>query len=152
MSAPAHLVTVYRSMDEDARDTCDAIRDFLVSQNIAAEIVDDSAPGVPQGTFEVRVAAPDSSRAEKLIAQNSPAKGDATARFDLETVFHSEGSTTAEFEALSVKNLLEANGISAVLVGDSVLPNFPFEVRVARDQAQLARQVIAQTEADQSNP
>ena len=43
-------------------------------------------------------------------------------------------SATSEMEAISIKNLLDSNGIAAVLVGDSVLPNFPFEVRVARDQ------------------
>jgi len=140
-------------MDSDAGEACAAIRDLLVSQSITAELVDDSAPGVPQGTFEVRVPASDSEQAEKLIAENfssRKSRGDASRRLDLETVFHSESSATAEFEALSVKNLLEANGISAVLVGDSVLPNLPFEVRVARDQARLARQLIA--EADQSNP
>ncbi len=42
-------------------------------------------------------------------------------------------------EAMGIKNLLESNGIAAVLVGDSVLPNFPFEVRVARDQVERAR-------------
>jgi hypothetical protein len=46
-------------------------------------------------------------------------------------------------EALGIKNLLESNGIAAVLVGDSVLPNFPFEVRVARDQVDQARVLIA---------
>jgi len=141
-------------MDEDAGEACAAIRDFLVSQGLTAQVVDDSAPGVPQGTFEVRVHSAESEQAEKLIAQNfsgQKRKGDASRKFDLESVFHSEGSTTAEFEALSVKNLLEANGIPAVLVGDSVLPNFPFEVRVPRDQAQLARQLIAEAEADRSN-
>ena len=41
-----------------------------------------------------------------------------------EPIFHSEGSTTAEFEATEIKSLLEASGIAAVIVGDSVLPNF----------------------------
>ena len=46
-----------------------------------------------------------------------------------------------------MKNLLESNGIAAVLVGDSVLPNFPFEVRVAHDQVERARLLIADAEA-----
>lgn len=153
MSAPAHLVTVYRSMDADAGETCADIRDFLASQSITAEIVDDSAPGVPEGTFEVRVPSAESQQAEKLIAQefsSQKRKGDASRRLDLETIFHGEGAT-AEFEAMSIKNLLEANGITAVLVGDSVLPNFPFEVRVARDEARLARELIAEAQTDRSN-
>lgn len=62
---------------------------------------------------------------------------------DLETIFHAEGTSTAEVEALSIKSLLESNGIAAVMVGDSVLPNLPFELKVARDQAARARQLIA---------
>jgi hypothetical protein len=50
-------------------------------------------------------------------------------------------------EAMSIKNLLESNDIAAVLDGDSVLPNFPFEVRVAHDQADRARQLISDAEA-----
>ncbi|HUJ51170.1 MAG TPA: hypothetical protein VLW25_13260 [Bryobacteraceae bacterium] len=154
MSAPAHLVTVYRSMDEDAGETSAAIRDLLIFYSIAAEIVDDSAPGVPEGTFEVRVPSADSNRAEEVIAQNAPSPqrpGDASRRLDLETVFHSQTGPTSEFEAMNVKNLLESNGITAVLVGDSVLPNLPFEVRVARNKAQLARKLIAQAEAGGRN-
>ena len=153
MSAPAHLVTVYRSMDEDAEEASAAICDLLFSQGISAELVNDSAPGVPEGTYEVRVPAADSKNAERLIAQNPPdqqSEVDTSRRLDLETVFHSESGTTSEIEAISVKNLLEANGIMAVLVGDSVLPNLPFEVRVAREKAKLARQLIAEAEADQS--
>jgi len=154
MSAPAHLVTVYRSMDADADEASAAVRDLLVSHGIAAEIVDDSAPGVPEGTFEVRVPSADSTKAEKLIAQNVSGQqrpGDASRRLDLETVFHSQSGATSEFEAMSVKNLLESNGITAVLVGASVLPNLPFEVRVARNKAQLARKLIAQAEAGAAN-
>jgi hypothetical protein len=64
---------------------------------------------------------------------------------DLETVFHAEGSSTAEIEALAVKTLLEANGIDVVLVGDSMLPNLPFEVKVRRDQVKRARKLIGET-------
>jgi hypothetical protein len=146
MSAQADLVTVYRSMDAGAEEDSEAIRRLLVAQGIAAEIVDDSAPDVPEGTFEVRVPAAASAQAEKLIAEEAPDQppdGDPSADLDLETVFSGEGGTTSEMEALSVKNLLEFNGITAVLVGDSVLPNLSFEVRVPRDQVDLARQVIA---------
>jgi hypothetical protein len=96
----------------------------------------------------------DSKKAEELIARNFPGgkpQGDASSRFDLETVFHSESGPTSEFEAMSVKNLLESNGITAVLVGDSVLPNLLFEVRVARNKAQLARKVIAEAVANQAD-
>lgn len=136
-------------MDSDAEETSAALRDLLVSQGLAAEIADESAPGVPEGTFEVRVPSADATRAEQLIAENfadENTPGDTSANLDLETVFHSEGGTTSELEAMSVKNLLEYNGVSAVLLGDSVLPNLAFEVKVPREQLQLARDLIAQAE------
>ena len=49
-------------------------------------------------------------------------------------------------EATGIKNVLESNGIASVLVGDSVLPNLAFDVRVARDQVERARQLIAEAE------
>lgn len=151
MSASVQYVTVYRSMDASAEEDCQVIRDFLASEGITATMLDDSAPGVPEGTFAVQVPQADSRTAEKLIRANKLPKSaeqvDPSANLDLETVFHSEGSAvTAEIEALSIQNLLESNGIVAVLVGDSVLPNLPFEVRVAREKAQLARELIAEAE------
>ncbi len=63
-----------------------------------------------------------------------------------ETVFHEEGAATMEVDAWVVKNLLEANGIPAIVVGDSVLPNLPFEVKVAPHDAERARRLIAKVE------
>lgn len=148
MSSTADLVTVYRSMDATAKEDCETILDILNGRGIAAMMVDDSAPGVPEGTFEVRVPAADVAFAEQLVAENPLAdeveEVDNSDNLNLETIYHAEGSgPIAELEAMGIKNLLESNGIAAVLVGDSVLPNFPFEVRVAQDKAELARQVIA---------
>ena len=151
MSASPDLVTVYRSMDATAKEDCESIVEMLSEEAIAAVMVDDSAPGVPEGTFEVRVPARDAAKAEKLIDENplpdEVEEVDDSAALDLETIFHAEGSAvTAEMEAMSVKNLLESNGIAAVLVGDSVLPNLPFEVKVAREQAARARKLIEDVE------
>ncbi len=151
MSVKSDLVTVYRSMDATAKEDCEAIIEMLADEGISAVMVDDSAPGVPEGTYEVRVPAAQAVRAEKLIDENplpdEVEEVDDSAALDLETVFHAEGSsTTAEIESLSVKNLLESNGIAAVLVGDSVLPNLPFEVKVAREQAARARKLIEDAE------
>jgi hypothetical protein len=108
---------------------------------------------VPEGVFEIQVPAPDAARAEEVIADNPLAEDDEEAEevdpsseLDLETI----ASATSELEAMSIKNLLDSNDIAAVLVGDSVLPNFPFEVRVARDQAERARILIAN--AEQTGP
>src|SRR6202790_5730691 len=152
MTASTDLVTVYRSMDATAKDDCESILEMLSEENISAVMVDDSASGVPEGTYEVRVPARDAAKAEKLIDENplpdEVEEVDDSSDLDLETIFHIEGSSlTGEMQAMSIKNLLESNGIAAVLVGDSVLPTFPFEVKVAREQAARARKLIEDAES-----
>jgi len=152
MTASSDLVTVYRSMDATAKEDCESIVELLTEEGISAVMVDDSAPGVPEGTYEVRAPARDAPRAEKLIEENPLAdeveEVDDSSDLDLETVFHVEGSSiTAEVQVMSIKSLLESNGIAAVIVGDTVLPNFPFEVKVARDQATRARTLIQDAES-----
>jgi hypothetical protein len=141
------LVTVFRSMDASAKDDAAYILTLLTDAGISAALFDDSAPGVPEGVFEVRVPAADSTRADQLIADNplpdDVEEVDPSSGLDLQTA----ASAASEMEALSIKNLLDSNGIAAVLVGDAVLPNFPFEVRVAREHAEKARQLIAEAEA-----
>jgi Putative prokaryotic signal transducing protein len=133
-------------MDADAKEDAECILELLTDAGIQATLLDDSAPGVPEGVFEVRVPAPDAARAEQLIAENplpdEADEVDPSTELDLETI----ASATDEMEALSIKNLLDSNDIAAVLVGDSVLPNFHFEVRVAHDQAERARILIADME------
>jgi hypothetical protein len=152
MSAEPDLVTVYRSMEVDAKDDCEDVAEMLKAEGIAAAVWDDSFPGVPEGVYEVRTPAADAERAEQLIAANplpdEVEEVDRSANLNLETIFQSSvSSNIGEIEAMGVKNLLEANGIAAVMVGDSVLPNLPFEVRVARDQAARARQLLAEAES-----
>jgi hypothetical protein len=151
MTASSDLITVYRSMDSGAKEDCESIIEMLNEEQISAVMVDDTAPGVPEGAYEVRVPASDAARAEKLIDENplpdEVEEVDDSSALDLETVFHAEGSSvTAEMEAMSVKNMFESNGIASVLVGDSVLPNFPFEVKVAREQADRARKLLEEVE------
>ena len=141
------LVTVFRSMDADAKEDAECIVELLTDAGIEAVSLDDSAPGVPEGVFEVRVPSADSARAEQVIAENplpdEAEEVDSSAQLDLETV----ASATTEMEALGIKSLLESNDIATVLVGDSVLPNFPFDVRVAHDQAERARAIIAEAQS-----
>jgi hypothetical protein len=61
---------------------------------------------------------------------------------DMVTVFQSAG-TTSEMEALSVQSLLEAAGITAMVVGTQSLPNLPEEVRVAKEHVTEAKRIIA---------
>jgi hypothetical protein len=61
---------------------------------------------------------------------------------DMVTVFQSAG-TASEMEALSVQSLLEAAGISAMVVGAASMPNLPEEVRVAKEHVTEAKRIIA---------
>ena len=155
MATQPDLVTIFRSMDITAQEDCEIIIEQLEAEGLHPAIVDDTAPGVPEGVYEVRVPAAEASRADQIIAANplpdEVEEVDNSAGLDLETVFHSEGSSpSAEVEAMAIKNVLESNGIAVVIVGDSVLPNLPFEVKVARAQAERARRLIA--EAETSGP
>jgi len=146
VSNESNLVTVYRSMDASAKQDCEEILRLLQDAGMDAVLWDDSAPGVPEGVFEVRVPAAKAARAEKLIAENplpdEVEEVDPSSELDLETI----ASAATEMEATGMKNFLDSNGIAAVLVGDSVLPNLAFEVRVARDQAAHARRLIQDAE------
>ena len=61
----------------------------------------------------------------------------------LVTVFRLAGGGIEEMEVLTVRQLLESNGISTVLVGDSPLPNLAEEIRVTEEDAERAKQLIA---------
>ena len=61
----------------------------------------------------------------------------------LVTVFRLAGGGIEEMEVLTVRQLLESNGIKTVLVGDSPMPNLSEEIRVTEEDADRARQLIA---------
>jgi hypothetical protein len=71
---------------------------------------------------------------------------DDSEDFDLVTVFSSEDHNS-EMQAQAVQSVLEAGGIPAVIVGSSVLPNLPFEVRVPSSRVEEAEKIIADSEA-----
>jgi hypothetical protein len=137
-------------MDATAKEDCEVIADILTAEGLSPVILDDSAPGVPEGTFEVQVPADQLQKAEQLIAENplpdEVEEVDDSSDLNLETIFHADG-TLAEVESMEIKNLLEASGIAAVVVGNSVLPTMSFEVRVARDQVERARGVLNEAQA-----
>jgi hypothetical protein len=153
VSSESDLVTVYRSMDASAKQDCEEILSLLQDAGMEAVLWDDSAPGVPEGVYEVRVPAADAARADMLVAENplpdEAEEVDPSSELDLETI----ATGQSEMEASSMKNFLESNGIAAVLVGASVLPYLDFEVRVARDQAASARQLVLLAQRDaESDP
>lgn len=137
-------------MDATAKEDCEIIVDILTTEGLSPIVLDDSAPGVPEGAFEVQVPADQLQKAEQLIAENplpdEVEEVNDSSDLDLETIFHADG-TLAEVESMEIKNLLEASGIAAVVVGNSVLPTMSFEVRVARDQVERARAVVSEAQA-----
>src|SRR5579871_6695697 len=61
-------ITVFRSADEDARDDSAEIVRMLGEAGIPATLLDDNAPGVPAGAYEIRVAEENRARAEEVVA------------------------------------------------------------------------------------
>ncbi len=52
-----------------------------------------------------------------------------------------------EMEAVELQNLLDANGIQAVISGAEMLPNLPYRLQVPAGRAQEAARVIAEARA-----
>jgi aryl-alcohol dehydrogenase-like predicted oxidoreductase len=137
-------------MDSSASEDAQNILDALNEAGIEGVVLDEDAPGVLEGTWEVRVAPEYESRALTLIeALNQPEpapEGDPSADLNLVTIFTGMG-TTAEIEALSIQAVLQSNGIDAVIEGASELPNLPFRVKVAQIDRERAEAALAEARA-----
>lgn len=72
--------------------------------------------------------------------------GDISHDLDLATVFESQGAE-GEMEAMAVHGVLVANGVEAVLVGSSSLPNLPFMVQVPLEAREEALRLLAEAQA-----
>jgi hypothetical protein len=72
--------------------------------------------------------------------------GDVSHQMDLATVFESQGAE-GEMEAMAVHGVLTANGIDALLIGSSPMPNFPFLVKVPQESQEEAVRLIAEAQA-----
>jgi len=140
---------VYRSMDPGAEEECRKVLATLGHAHIHALLRSDRDLGVPEGVWEVQVPAGDASRADRIIAAHPPAPDEVDPSHDLDLVPIYESGTpiTGEVEVMGIKALLEANGIMAVSTGDSVQPELPFSLSVARDQADEARRLIAEAQS-----
>jgi hypothetical protein len=141
------MTIVYRSTDPSAREQAQAVADLLISEGLDAEVADHHAPGVPEGAVEVRVDDDQSARAEEIIANNPLGGMDLSHGMDLVVVFQQPAGAVEESEAYAVQGLLQANGIPAMVVSPSMLPNLSAQVRVPRDREEEAKQVIADAQA-----
>ncbi|MGA2184238.1 MAG: DUF2007 domain-containing protein [Bryobacteraceae bacterium] len=149
MAVQSDSVTVYRSMDPSAEEDCRAIFNTLTSAGVPAVLLDDKTRGVPEGVWEVQVAAADAERADQIVAANPPpgADVDPSHELDLVPIYQSGTPLVGAIEVMGIKALLEANGIMAVSTGDSVQPELPFTLSVPRDQVDQAKQLIAEAQA-----
>jgi hypothetical protein len=148
MPGENELVSVFRSADTNAEEQAGVVRDLLVRANIAAEVFDDTAAGIPEGVFEVRVPAPQQADAEQCIAGQQDFRPEAlnlSHDLDLVPVFASD-APDADMLATQIRSILDAQEIPSVLVGGSMMPNLPFEVRVPRKRLEEAREAIAAAE------
>jgi hypothetical protein len=141
------MVTVYRSAEAGKRQEAADIQAMLQGENLDAEIFDDNAPGVPEGAIEVRVPEGQEGRAEEIIAANPLPPLNESHDLDLVTVFNQPAGASQESEAMIIKGLLESNGIYAVITEGAMLPNTSAQVRVAKDQEQEARRILAEAQA-----
>jgi hypothetical protein len=149
MTGATNSITVYRSGDMNAEEDAATVRDALISAGLHPEVVGDDTPGVVEGTCEVRVPSSELAEAEAIIADlpvDDVELPDDSHDLDLVPVAHTDGAT-GEMEAISIKSILEASGITAVIIGNSTLPNLGFEVRVPHDVERQAREAIAEAQA-----
>ena len=149
MPMETDLVTVYRSADMNAEQDATAVRNLLIGNGLNAQLFDDRSQGVVEGTWEVRVPASETAQAEALVAQvdqDDPGRVDPSHELDMVTITEVQG-LTGEMEAMGIQSILDANGISAVLVGSSTLPNLSFAVQVPKADMERAQAALAEARA-----
>jgi hypothetical protein len=67
--------------------------------------------------------------------------GDPKHHLDAEVIFSGQG-TDAELEAMNIRGVLEASGITVITTPVFPMPTFAVEIRVPRDEAESARRVL----------
>jgi hypothetical protein len=144
------LVTVFRSAEQSAESEAAEVAALLSAEGIRTVVLGDDAPGVVEGSWEVRVPPEEQARAEKIVGTPRPEPEDEeevperglSHDLDFVSVFSDQGAE-AEMEAISIKALLEGSGIPAVLIGSMQFPSLPFEVRVPKSRLEEAQGLIA---------
>jgi hypothetical protein len=148
MADELEYITIFRSAEMSAAEEARTVRDMLSDAGMSPVIVGDDVPGVVEGTYEVRVPLAESQQAEEIVAARAAAGGevDTSPELDFVPIFSSQNSN-AEIEALSIKSILDANNIPALVVEGPGLPNLPHEVRVRKDQFEQAERILEEARA-----
>lgn len=71
---------------------------------------------------------------------------DRSHQMDMVTLF-SSANHDAEMEAMQIHGVMEANGISSIVVGTSTIPSLEFEVQVPREDLAEAQRILAEAQA-----
>ena len=145
----SEFITVLRSADPTAEQDAADARERLAEAGIDAIVLGDDAPGVVEGTWEVRVAPSDQARAEAVLAAPAPEPDDEdevskqgqSRDLDFVSIFSAQG-IEAEMEAISIQSVLEANGIPCTVIGSAQIPSLPFEVRVPKSRREEASSLL----------
>ncbi|MGH9626880.1 MAG: histidine phosphatase family protein [Bryobacteraceae bacterium] len=149
MTGETEYVRIYRSEGMNAEHDATVVRNRLLKSDIDARLAGDETPGVQEGTYEVHVPSEQAPEAQSILAEmdgRDAGSVDPSSQLDLVSLSHTHGAT-GEMEALGIKSILDANGISAVIQGASTLPNLSFQVLVARNDLEAAQTAIAEAQA-----
>jgi hypothetical protein len=145
MAEELEYITVFRSADMSAAEEARTIRDMLSDAGLSPIILGDDTPGVIEGTYEVRVPLAEAQKAEEVVAARGTPENEVDTSPELDFVPIS--SSYVEIEALSIKSILDANNIPAIIVEGTAMPNLAHEVRVRKDQLEDAERVIQEARA-----
>jgi hypothetical protein len=138
------LTTVYRASDRNADTDANALKNMLMQNGIDATLVE------VDGAWEVRVPAAEVEEARQWLVQVRPEQATSESNpshdYDFVSIATTDGAIS-EMEAVSIQSALDAAGVNCVVVGNSMLPNLGFEVRVPREDLERAREVLAEAQA-----
>jgi hypothetical protein len=78
--------------------------------------------------------------------QSSNEQGDPTHHLDAEVIYEGQGQSAA-LEAVNIRGVLEANGITVISSDTSPYPSLPVLLHVPKDEVERARQILTEAEA-----
>jgi hypothetical protein len=150
MTDETDFITVFRSGDPTAKQDAETARERLAQGGIRAIVRGDEAPGVVEGSWEVRVPAADRAQAEALVDAPAPKPEDESEvstegqSHDLDFVsLASFDGIGAEMQSTLLRSALEGNGIPCAVIGIAQIPSLGFEVRVPKTRLEEALTIVA---------
>jgi Putative prokaryotic signal transducing protein len=81
-----------------------------------------------------------------MTSSSIPQEGDPTHHLDAEIIYEGQGQNAA-VEAMNIKGVLEASGITVLSTDPFGYPSLPVLLRVPKEQVAKARQVLSEAEA-----